>query len=185
MSKATLATIDLPDFDIPSSMPELYRARLEAARAVREHSANLSHLTGFDPRFEEALLFPGRDGDPFFGLFLNPGHLLGLDEWVSSPVAPGSQVELRSGMAIQVDIIPATGTDCFTTNVEGSLALADKSLRASFALQYPEAWARITARRAFMGDQLGIEPHPDVLPFSNLPVYLPPFLLRPDQAMRL
>jgi hypothetical protein len=39
------------------------------------------------------------------------------------------------------------------------------------------------ARRAFMEDALGIDLHPDVLPFSNIPAYLPPFLLRPDRAM--
>jgi hypothetical protein len=50
---------------------------------------------------------------------------------------------------------------------------------------YPAAWQRIEARRRFMTDALGIHPHPDVLPFSNLPAYLPPFLLRPDQAMTL
>ena len=31
----------------------------------------------------------------------------------------------------------------------------------------------------------GIDLHPDVLPFSNLPAYLPPFLLRPDRAMTM
>jgi hypothetical protein len=30
---------------------------------------------------------------------------------------------------------------------------------------------------------LGIELHPDVLPFSNLPAYLAPFLLAPERAM--
>jgi hypothetical protein len=30
---------------------------------------------------------------------------------------------------------------------------------------------------------LGIDLHPDVLPFSNIPAYLVPFLLRPDRAM--
>jgi hypothetical protein len=34
-----------------------------------------------------------------------------------------------------------------------------------------------------MRDSLGIELHPDVLPFSNIPAYLPPFLLQPDQVM--
>ncbi|MGH9892328.1 MAG: aminopeptidase P family N-terminal domain-containing protein, partial [bacterium] len=47
-----------------------------------------------------------RLGDPFFGIFLNPGHQLHLDEWVNSPIWPGSQIELRSGMALQTDIIP-------------------------------------------------------------------------------
>jgi len=124
-------------------------------------------------------------GDPFFGIFLNPGHQIQLDEWVSSPVAPGSTIELRSGMALQVDVIPATGTDYFTTNIEDGIALADASLRGELAASFPDAWARIQARRRFMGESLGIDLHPDVLPFSNLAAFLPPFLLRPDRAMTL
>jgi Xaa-Pro aminopeptidase len=126
-----------------------------------------------------------RLGDPFFGIFLNPGHQIHIDEWINSPISPSSQVELRSGMAFQVDIIPATGTDYFTTNIEDGIALADEELRAAFADRYPAAWARIEARRAFMADALGIELHPDVLPFSNIPAYLPPFLLAPGRAMTL
>ena len=122
-------------------------------------------------------------GDKFFGIFLNPGHQLSLDEWVNSPVGPGSTIELRSGMCMQVDVIPATGTDYFTTNIEDGLALADSALRGAFAAQYPDAWVRIQARRAFMRDALGIELHPDVLPFSNLAAHLPPFLLAPHMAM--
>ena len=124
-----------------------------------------------------------RLGDPFFGTFLNAGHQIHLDEWVNSPVAAGSTIELRSGMALQADIIPATGTDYFTTNIEDGVALADQSLRDAFAASYPAAWERIQARRRFMRDALGIALHPDVLPFSDIPAYLPPFLLRPDHAM--
>ena len=126
-----------------------------------------------------------RLGDPFFGIGLNPGHQLHLDEWVSSPVWGGSTVELRSGMCMQVDIIPATGSRWFTTNIEDGIALADEGLRAAFAAGYPEAWRRIEARRAFMRDVIGIDLHPDVLPFSNIPAVLPPFLLRPDRAMTI
>ena len=126
-----------------------------------------------------------RLGDPFFGVSLNPGHQIHLDEWVNSPVAPGSEIELRSGMAFQVDVIPATGSDYFTTNIEDGIALADAALRAELAQAYPGAWARIQARRRFMADHLGIQLHEDVLPFSNIPAYLPPFLLRPDRAMTL
>ena len=122
-------------------------------------------------------------GDPFFGIFLNPGHQIHLDEWVNSPMSRGSTIELRSGMAFQVDVIPATGTPYFTTNIEVGIALADGGLREAFAAGYPDAWARILARRRFMTDALGIELHPDVLPFSNIPAFLPPFLLRPDRAM--
>ena len=58
-----------------------------------------------------------------------------------------------------------------------------QSLRLAFAAGYPAAWARIEARRRFMADALGIDLHPDVLPFSNIPAWLPPFLLRPDRVM--
>ena len=126
-----------------------------------------------------------RLGDPFFGIFLNPGHQIGLDEWVNSPISPGSTIQLRSGMAFQVDIIPATGTDYFTSNIEDGVALADEALRTELAARYPGAWARIEARRTFMQGGLGIELHPDVLPFSNIPAYLPPFLLRPDHVMTI
>ncbi|HEU0244003.1 MAG TPA: hypothetical protein VFQ75_08870, partial [Candidatus Limnocylindrales bacterium] len=79
---ARLATIDLPDFGRPGARPELpaarYAERVDAlraradARAIdrlvvyadREHSANISFLTGFDPRFEEALLVIGPDDPP-------------------------------------------------------------------------------------------------------------------------
>ncbi|MBP1633089.1 MAG: hypothetical protein H6Q11_1377, partial [Acidobacteria bacterium] len=108
-------------------------------------------------------------GDPFFGVSLNPGHQIHLDEWVNSPVFPSSPVELRSGMALQVDVIPATGTEYFTTNIEDGVALADQALQTAFAAAYPEAWARIRARRCFMEEALGLRLHPDVLPFSNLP----------------
>ncbi|MEA2025808.1 MAG: M24 family metallopeptidase [Chloroflexota bacterium] len=122
-------------------------------------------------------------GDPFFGIFLNAGHQIGLDEWVNSPVHAGPTIELRSGMAMQVDVIPATGTEYFTTNMESGIALADAKLRAAFATQYPDAWARIEARRVFVKDELGIELHEDVLPLSNLLGCVSPFLLRPDRVM--
>lgn len=82
MPKARLARIDLPEFGMPESSPDLpdaiypariarLRARAEArgfSRLVvysdREHSANLAYLTGFDPRFEEAALILGLAGEP-------------------------------------------------------------------------------------------------------------------------
>ncbi len=124
-------------------------------------------------------------GDPFFGVRLNPGHQLHLDEWVNSPVYAGSRIELRSGTALQCDIIPATGTAYFTTNIEDGVVLADETLRAELASAHPGAWQRIQARRGFMTDALGIDLHPDVLPLSNLAGHLAPFLLRPDRAMTM
>ena len=126
-----------------------------------------------------------RLGDPFFGIFLEsrpPHRARRVGQFAD---LRGSTIELRSGMAFQVDVIPATGTEYFTTNIEDGIALADASLRGEFAARYPAAWARIEGRRRFMADALGIELHPDVLPFSNIPAYLPPFLLRPDTVMTL
>jgi hypothetical protein len=79
-----LIDVDWPEFGIPEERPPVSRAeferRLEAARAGmrelglshllvygdREHSANLLYLSGYDPRFEEALLVLGteRGGRP-------------------------------------------------------------------------------------------------------------------------
>jgi hypothetical protein len=126
-----------------------------------------------------------RVGDPFFGVGLNPGHLIHLDEWVHSPVRKGSRLTLASGMALQCDIIPATGTEYFTSNIEDGIALADSGLRHALAERYPEAWSRITRRRAFMKDQLGIRLRPEVLPLSNLSAWLPPFWMAPGKAMAL
>ena len=122
--------------------------------------------------------------DPFFGVHLNPGHFIHLDEWPSSPVYAGSEVALRSGMALQLDIIPATGTVYHTSNIEDGVALADASLRAEIAARYPGMWARVGTRRAFMADVLGIRLKPEVLPMSNLAGFLPPLWLSPHLAMR-
>src|SRR5262245_5179855 len=74
MPAVRLIEAKLPDFGIPRERPQLpqsiYTARFESLQkarrdagldvvviyADREHSANLCWLTGFDPRFEEALL---------------------------------------------------------------------------------------------------------------------------------
>lgn len=122
-------------------------------------------------------------GDPFFGVKLNCGHLIHIDEWVHSPVHAGSTIPLASGMALQLDIIPATGGPYHTANIEDGLALADSSLRAEFAARHPEAWTRIERRRAFMRDVIGIRLAPEVLPFSNIPAYLPPFLFSPRKVL--
>ena len=122
-------------------------------------------------------------GAPFFNLILNPGHLIHLDEWMNTPVYPGSTEVFRSGQAVQCDIIPAVGEPYFTINIEDGVALLDAEGRAAFADRHPAAWARIQQRRAFMADVLGIRLRPEVLPFSNIPAYLPPFLLSPHRVL--
>jgi hypothetical protein len=122
-------------------------------------------------------------GDAFFGVFLNPGHLIHLDEWMNTPIYPGSTEVFRSGQAIQVDIIPATNSPYFTINIEDGIALLDERGRAEFADRYPEAWHRIIQRRAFFADEIGIRLKEEVLPLSNLPAYLAPFILAPKRVL--
>jgi hypothetical protein len=119
----------------------------------------------------------------FFKLALNPGHLIHIDEWMHSPVRPGSTEAFRSGQAIQLDMIPTPGNAYFTANIEDGIALLDERGRAEFAERFPEAWARIAARRVFMADVLGIRMKPEVLPFSNLAGWLPPYLLNASLAI--
>jgi Xaa-Pro aminopeptidase len=115
-----------------------------------------------------------------FGIFLNAGHLIHLDEWMSSPIYAGSEVPLRSGMAIQVDVIPSSPV-YFSTRMEDGVVLADAELRRSLKALYPACFARCEKRRAFMIDVLGIDVSEEVLPLSNMPTIVPPFFLRPNQ----
>src|SRR3954471_2412030 len=76
-----LITLDLPEFGLPSVEPTIparvYRERMTSFRqrmhaegydvaivyGDREHFANLMYLTGYDPRFEEAMLVVDLNGD--------------------------------------------------------------------------------------------------------------------------
>jgi hypothetical protein len=126
-----------------------------------------------------------RLNDKFFGIGLNPGHYIHLDEWVHSPIFKGSGIELKSGMALQVDVIPATGTPYFTTNIEDGIALCDEPMRHEFENKYPEAWTRIRKRKQFVMETLGIQLKPETLLFSNIPAYLTPYLLSPAMALKI
>jgi Xaa-Pro aminopeptidase len=116
---------------------------------------------------------------------LNPGHLVGHDEWVHTPVRPGSTERLRSGMPFQVDIIPVPMKDNWALNHEDTVAFADDALRAELARLYPEVDARIQARRAFIRDVIGVDLKPSILPMSHAPLALPPFWLASDRILTL
>jgi Xaa-Pro aminopeptidase len=119
-----------------------------------------------------------------FGIFLNPGHLIHLDEWVSSPIYRGSGSPIRSGMVIQIDVIPASPI-YGSTRMEDGIVVADAALRGALASQYPECYARCQRRRAFMQEVLGFELAEEVLPLSNMPGLVPPFWLNPHQVFAL
>jgi hypothetical protein len=122
-----------------------------------------------------------QDNLPFekFGIFLNAGHLIHLDEWVSSPVYPGSQIPLHSGMAIQVDVIPDSPV-YFSTRMEDGLVLADTTLQKQLKAGYPACYDRCQQRRKFMQDVLGFELPEEVLPLGNIQAVVPPFFLKPN-----
>ena len=114
---------------------------------------------------------------------LNPGHLVGLDEWVHSPIRPGSSERIASGMPFQVDIIPVPMPDGWTLNCEDAVTFADAGLRAELVNRYPELAARFAARRKFVAEQIGIEVNEDLLLLSAIPLCLPPFWLASDRLL--
>jgi len=119
-----------------------------------------------------------------FGIFLNPGHLIHFDEWLSSPIYENSKLTLRSGMPIQVDVIPSSPV-YFSTRMEDGIVIADATLRQDLQSQWPDAYERCQARRRFMTKVLGIELPDEVLPLSNTPAIVPPFLLKPNTLIAL
>jgi len=119
-----------------------------------------------------------------FGVFLNPGHLIDADEWVSSPIFKGSHLPLRSGHVMQVDIIP-TSPVWFSTRMEDTVVIADTALRADLASRHPEVYARIEARTAFMRDVMGFAVPDSMLPLSDMAGIAPPFLFAPERLIRL
>lgn len=117
-----------------------------------------------------------------YGWFLNPGHLIGTEEWMASPIYPGSSTTLKSGMCLQMDIIPSTEPHYAAPNAEDGVALADESLRRDLKQKYPEVHDRIEKRRDFMINTLNINIRPEVLPLSNLAGLYRPFMLNRDKA---
>jgi hypothetical protein len=119
----------------------------------------------------------------FFKLALNPGHLIHIDEWMNTPVYPGSTEAFVSGQCVQIDIIPAAGPPYHGANIEDGITLLDDWGRDQLREEFPDVWGRIEARRAFMGDVLGIRLKPEVLPLSNLAGAMPPYWMSPERIV--
>jgi hypothetical protein len=124
---------------------------------------------------------PGKN-DGLVRFAVNPGHLLHLEEWVHSPFVPGARTELRSGTAIQMDIIPVSAGPFFYINAEDGVVLADADLRDGLRQRFPACWRRIEARRSFVRHTLGIDLHESVLPLGNTPAWLPPYAMSLENA---
>ncbi len=117
-----------------------------------------------------------------FGVTLNPGHLIGLDEWVSSPIREGSSDALASGMAMQMDVIP--GHPVYgSTRMEDGYVITDGDLRASLARDFPEVAARCEARTRFMREVIGMNVPETLLPLADTCGIVAPFLFDPAQVV--
>lgn len=111
-----------------------------------------------------------------FAIFLNPGHLIHLDEWVSSPIYEGSEEMIHSGMYMQIDIIPRSKRFS-STRMEEGIVIADYSLRQAICDCYPDVYERCMERRRFM-ESLGFELPEEILPLSNMAGIIVPFFLK-------
>lgn len=117
-----------------------------------------------------------------FGVTLNPGHLIGLDEWVSSPIRDGSTDPLASGMAMQMDVIPAHPV-YGSTRMEDGYVIADAALRETLARAFPNVARRCAARARFMREVIGMEVPETLLPLADTCGIVAPFLFDPAQVV--
>ena len=111
------------DAELETFYPEFVRNYFATVVSWYQHVA-VGRLAGDVVAAVEAV----RD-DRLLRLAVNPGHSIHLDEWVSSPFERGSDVPLRSGMALQMDIIPVSQGPFCCNNAEDGVLLADDSLR--------------------------------------------------------
>lgn len=118
-----------------------------------------------------------------FTLGLNAGHQIAYDEWTHSPVAEGGQQRAPSSSYWQSDFFATLPGAYLGAFAEDGAAVADGRLRAKLKQRYPAMWSRIAQRQRFMREVLGIGISDDVLPFSNFPAAVTPFLLTPDRCM--
>lgn len=114
--------------------------------------------------------------------FLNPGHYIASEEWLSSPFYKNSSIKVHSGMLLQMDIIPSNSVYS-SPKCEDGICVADKQLREQIELLYPKTFERFMKRRDFMQNELGLYLAPEVLPMSNLAGEFRPYFLRYDKAI--
>ena len=118
-----------------------------------------------------------------FSLAVNPGHYIHLDEWVHSPFEAGGGVELRSGMALQMDCIPVSAGPFCYANAEDGVVLADAALREELKREFPGCLKRMLARQAWMRNAVGIAIDDSALPLGNTSGWLAPYALSPQMAL--
>jgi len=132
----------------------------------------------------QQIIDPFRIGDPFFGVSpSNPGqpnpqrrvgelaYLPRIADRTEVGHGPSGRRSSRQRVPTTSRPISRMGWPC--------RPVAARHFRANF----PDGLEPHTGSTPIHGRCARIVLHPDVLPFSNIPAYLPPFLLRPDMAM--
>jgi Xaa-Pro aminopeptidase len=117
-----------------------------------------------------------------FGVTLNPGHLIGLDEWISSPIREASTDPVQSGMAMQMDVIPAHPV-YGSTRMEDGYVVVDATLRRELERAFPNVARRCAARARFMREVIGMEVPDSLLPLADTCGIVAPFLFDPAQVV--
>ncbi len=118
-----------------------------------------------------------------YGWVLNPGHLTSSEEWLSSPIERDSAICLKSGMMLQMDIIPKRA-GYGGASAEDGIVIADEALRDEIRSKYPETWERMCRRRKYMAKELGIRLKEEILPMSDSTGYFRPYLLNKGYALK-
>jgi Xaa-Pro aminopeptidase len=199
-SGAHLALGQPVSFNICHWGANICRAGWFARSAADLPGAARDYLAGFVEPYVKAmsdwcgLMRPGVSGGhvwthmraalPFdtFSVTLNPGHLIGLDEWVSSPIRDGSTDALASGMAMQMDVIP--GHPVYgSTRMEDGYVIADAALCATLEREFPDVARRCAARARFMREVIGMEVPDTLLPLADTCGIVAPFLFDPAQVV--
>ena len=111
-----------------------------------------------------------------FGIGLNPGHLTHTEEWTNSIFYQGSTHRVKSGMALQCDIIAFPGEPYGGVHIEDGLFVADEATREIIRAQYPDSWKRIEKRRKIMKEILGIHIADEIMPTSDIQAMLFPYM---------
>jgi hypothetical protein len=116
-------------------------------------------------------------GGSEFGVTLNPGHYIGMDEWTNSSCSPESNLPVVSASVLQTDIIASKSDTVMTAICEDTVIVADKDFRKTLKQAYPDVYARIEKRTGMVRELLNIPVSGDVLAVSPLTGVMFPYML--------
>lgn len=117
-----------------------------------------------------------------YGWNLCPGHLVADEEWLSSPFYKDSDATIQSGYIFQLDFIPSQANHN-GVSAESTIAVADAALREEIKIKQPELWSRISKRKDYLKEALGLALPEHLLPLASTFAYYRPFLLDKKTAI--